>query len=93
MKVDHVTMLDGGLRALVVLKPSWLARLLGDSMRVVELVKDPDALLEREVWQSAATRRDLQDLEYGVMIRAALEAQPTPDAAALPIARIVKEDG
>lgn len=90
MKVDSVTMLDGGLRALVVLKPSWFGRLLGAPWRCIELIKDPDASEDR-VWRSQATQRLLPWMKYGDLIREALEAQPMPTPAPLPKARVVSE--
>jgi len=74
VRVLRVTMLDGGRRALVVLSPSWIARLFGKRPTTVELVKD---LSVECAWSSAVTGRALLDMAYGHMICAALEAQPT----------------
>jgi hypothetical protein len=90
VKVIDVVLSDGGLRAYVTLSPNWLARLFGAQRLVVELIKDPDALYEREVWKSALTRRDLPSMDHGSMIRCALEAQPQRAIGKLPAVYVVQ---
>ena len=64
-----------GTHAVVRLRPGWLARLFGAPERIVELEWDDEWVR----WRSVTTKQWLRDMNYGTMIRDALEAQPIAD--------------
>ncbi len=75
MKVADVYVSEDGREAVITLLPNWVARLFGARALKVYLVKRPNSVT-RDVWYSAHTGRGLTELEYGRMMRTALEAQP-----------------
>lgn len=81
MMVHHITFMDGGSRALVELKPSWLARLFGASYVCVELNRNDLRMRasngwDKCPWYSVQTDRPLHQIRNGWMIICALDAQP-----------------
>jgi hypothetical protein len=87
-----VVFLDNGQRALVTLRPSWLARLFGARESFIELKKNEMSVDLSKVWRSQHTSRPLYEMAYGKMILAALEQQPAPRAPALPAAVVVTKE-
>ena len=83
MRVLRVVMLTRE-HAVLHLRPSWLARLFGAPDLVVELEHANDSRV------SKYTRTALGYMNYGGIIRAAMEGYPL-ESAPLPATRVVKE--
>ena len=86
MRVVSVTFNGDIDEAEVVLQPSWLARLFGALERRVPLYWDEDD----QQWRSQSTGSAVYNLEYGGLIRDALERPPLPRTPALPSPASVK---
>ena len=75
-------------RATVVLTPCWLARLFGAREMTISLWllrATTTANSDQAKWLALYTGRPLHDLEYGSLIRDALDFRPR---AELPVARL-----
>lgn len=74
-----------GKRAVVLLRPCWLARLFGARETTLELEWRERVGWGRDEWHAVGSRRPLDDLCHRAEIRYALDFRPRVD---LPVAAV-----